>query len=1099
VDCATGLFINREVDLEIPDVIPLRIIRAYRPQDTASRAFGIGTNLNLDMFLVGTSVNTNTSGGAYTYQDLILANGSHIHFPRISSGTSWADAIYQNSSAPGVFYGATLSWDSGGGVCEASVGVPWVMLLKNGTRYCFPDSNGATTPGAASVVGVIDRNGNTLTMVRDGNFNLTKITSPNGRNLTLAYDTSNRITLVTDDIGRTVQYAYDSAGRLATVTDPASNTRKYTYDSNNNLLTIIDKRGNTQVTNTYDANNRVVKQVYPDGTSSTWAYTVTNSSATQAIYDVCTGQPTTLTGPYGDYNVPCVVGLDGQVTATTFTNRRGAVDQYTFNTFGFPVTLVKSVGKVEQQSYVLNRDPNTNLLTSTVDALNRTTAYLYDSIGDVTKITWLSGTSSAVSASYTFDPIFAQLVKRVDPLGHFWTLSLDQSGNAISVTNALGYTTNFVYDSQGRLLSSSDPLGHANTRAFSGPDIQTSSNALSETTQFDHDQIGRLRASTDPLKNGWFLTYDSLNRIAVHANPQGKTIQVNYDQNGNSVSEIDESSHSTSSTFDAMNRIITAKNPLSAVISYTYEPGGLLNQTIDPKGQLSGRTYDSLGRATQIGFGATAANPTAYKSTVAFTWDAGNRSTKLVDSVTGTITRTFDGFDRMTQEVTPQGTVAWTYDAAGRRSTMTVTGEPTLTYTYDNADRLTQINQAAGTTNGQVEQTIVFTYDKANRRTTMILANGISVGYGYDNANELTGITYTNKGGTVLGTITYSYDAAGRRIAVGGTLVTTGSAPAAATLTNNVANELSKFNSDSLSYDADGELTSDGTHTYVWDERNRLVSISGGITASFTYDSFDRRTSKTVGSTTTGFVYDGQTFVQELAGTTNAAAVLYNLVAGSGVDEQLLRMPADGAAVYNILADALGSTVEITDQTGASQATFTYDPYGNTTQSGTTDQSQQYSGRENDGTGLYFYRARYYSPKYGRFITEDSMGWASGQTNEYAYVGGNPISSTDPFGHQQYMCGAAGLPAWCPAPPNPGPARYVCFQACMNVLNPYWTTPAGGVLGAISQGLKAQGGAAAASGVAGACEVIGTVASGWAIGTAVGCTMSCTANPSSYP
>jgi RHS repeat-associated protein len=80
--------------------------------------------------------------------------------------------------------------------------------------------------------------------------------------------------------------------------------------------------------------------------------------------------------------------------------------------------------------------------------------------------------------------------------------------------------------------------------------------------------------------------------------------------------------------------------------------------------------------------------------------------------------------------------------------------------------------------------------------------------------------------------------------------------------------------------------------------------------------------------------------------------------------------------------------------------------YGQTTQttlSGTpSDNSQQYTGRENDGTGLMYYRARYYAPASSRFISEDPIGWSSGQTNNYAYVGGDPISFVDPDGLQQY-------------------------------------------------------------------------------------------------
>ena len=80
-----------------------------------------------------------------------------------------------------------------------------------------------------------------------------------------------------------------------------------------------------------------------------------------------------------------------------------------------------------------------------------------------------------------------------------------------------------------------------------------------------------------------------------------------------------------------------------------------------------------------------------------------------------------------------------------------------------------------------------------------------------------------------------------------------------------------------------------------------------------------------------------------------------------------------------------------------------FDPYGQPTLTGASDSnSQSYTGREDDGSGLFFYRARYYSPVLGRFISEDPLEWRSGQSNAYAYVGGNPISYTDPDGLRRY-------------------------------------------------------------------------------------------------
>jgi RHS repeat-associated protein len=79
--------------------------------------------------------------------------------------------------------------------------------------------------------------------------------------------------------------------------------------------------------------------------------------------------------------------------------------------------------------------------------------------------------------------------------------------------------------------------------------------------------------------------------------------------------------------------------------------------------------------------------------------------------------------------------------------------------------------------------------------------------------------------------------------------------------------------------------------------------------------------------------------------------------------------------------------------------------------------SQQYTGRENDGTGLMYYRARYYHAGCARFISEDPIGWASGQTNNYAYVGGSPVMRRDPSGFSDIgLAHDLGLPTYVAGP-----------------------------------------------------------------------------------
>jgi len=141
---------------------------------------------------------------------------------------------------------------------------------------------------------------------------------------------------------------------------------------------------------------------------------------------------------------------------------------------------------------------------------------------------------------------------------------------------------------------------------------------------------------------------------------------------------------------------------------------------------------------------------------------------------------------------------------------------------------------------------------------------------------------------------------------------------------------------------------------------------------------------------TTGFLYDAANTVQEQGSAGNT-----NIVAG-GIDEAFAR--TDSIGTLSPIADRLGSVVALTDTAGTIQTQYSYEPFGKTSASGANSaNTSQYTGREGDGTGLYYYRARYYSPSLQRFIREDPIGMRGG-INLYAYVHNNPLTSTDPLG-----------------------------------------------------------------------------------------------------
>ncbi len=271
--------------------------------------------------------------------------------------------------------------------------------------------------------------------------------------------------------------------------------------------------------------------------------------------------------------------------------------------------------------------------------------------------------------------------------------------------------------------------------------------------------------------------------------------------------------------------------------------------------------------------------------------------------------------------------------------------------------------------------------------------------YGYDNANRLLNIEHLDFLSQILETLNYSYDANGNRITMNRPSVTLPFRDAVTNTSYNDANQMLTFNDKNITYDNNGNMTSVtnscGTTNYTWDVRNRLIGINGfntdcsPLTASFKYDVLNRRIEKTINGTTTQYVYDGQDIIQEKQN----GVVTANYIRTLNIDEPLTRIKADGT-VRHYLRDALGSVMALTDDSGVVKTTYTYDPFGSVTVSGEiSDSPFQYTGRENDGTGLYYYRARYYSPELQRWINEDSLECEREHgKNLYGYVGNNPMN-----------------------------------------------------------------------------------------------------------
>ena len=273
--------------------------------------------------------------------------------------------------------------------------------------------------------------------------------------------------------------------------------------------------------------------------------------------------------------------------------------------------------------------------------------------------------------------------------------------------------------------------------------------------------------------------------------------------------------------------------------------------------------------------------------------------------------------------------------------------------------------------------------------------------YRYDTASRLTKITYL---GAVTNRIDYTYDPAGNRSSQASGFSMYNLPSAVPNSLYDAANHQLTFGSYSMLYDLNGNVTNiiNGAtvNNLAWNARNQLTNMTGAATATFAYDGVGRRITRTIGSTTEKYAYDGFDIIQQLD---NAGTVGANYFRGLAIDEPWQRIDVGSASTNRIyLADALGSAVALADTNKTLQTQYAYEPFGATTSTGVANKnSYEFTARENDGTGLYYYRARYYNPALGRFVSEDPAQFVVGGSF-YTMVGNDPLDYIDPLGLFQW-------------------------------------------------------------------------------------------------
>jgi RHS repeat-associated protein len=598
---------------------------------------------------------------------------------------------------------------------------------------------------------------------------------------------------------------------------------------------------------------------------------------------------------------------------------------------------------------------------------NTTTKFSYDAVGNLTLATDPLNRYSDFSID-----TFGRMTRRTDP-----PFATGQARNTIQLYYSAADQLSTVLDPRARTDYVTDGLGQRSK-------LQSNDTGIATMT---HDSAGNLKTRTDARSKVTTFSYDALNRLIRTAYASGVASDFEYDGGASGapsdighLTKMSDESGETTYAYNGNGKLLSkvqlSKAPSGAMatlgIYYSYGTEGSsldkLTSLTYPSGNRINYSYDAGGRIEQLtlnpgnGSGGTdTATTTVLLSAISYnaagaivSWNWGNHSV----ATPNTYLRSYDLDGRLTSY--PLGSAS----ANGLLRTVN----------YDAASQITSMTHSGTADAANYDQTL--TYDDLSRLRSYSTATA-SLGYTYDANGNRTQLR--------VGTTTYNstITASTNRQAS-----TTGPAPAR-----------------SNSFDAAGNILSDGTRTFVYGDNGRMKrSTKAGVSTDYLYNGQGERVSK-AGTDVAGavqflaFDVDGKvlgeyatvaaTPVMETVflGATPVAALArgeVHYVYADHIDTpRMLTNSADNAIVWRWdQADPFGASMPNENPTGAGP--FVY--------------NLRFPGQVYDKeSGLHYNYYRDYDPQTGRYVQSDPIGLEGG-INTYAYVEGNPMSLVDAFG-----------------------------------------------------------------------------------------------------
>lgn len=624
------------------------------------------------------------------------------------------------------------------------------------------------------------------------------------------------------------------------------------------------------------------------------------------------------------------------------------------------VTPIKPFSSIDVYYYFYNQRGNVWFDAMKLQEGDIITAYQYDANNNFTT----SITSAAGTVSYGYDS-YGNQNKVTDVMGNVTDFNFDPLNRLTKVTQPTimvngqptRYETNYGYDANGNRITVTDAKNHTTSYGYNEwNQVKNVTDAINNTVYHNYDILGRNTGVQYPNGNTVSFGYDNIDRLtSLQGNWIGGShrYRFNYDDNGNVTSVVDEINNKTTSyKFNPNNMLFEMTEPCGNVVSYVYDDLGQitgLTASVGGTNYTTNYSYDTLGQPTKVDAGS------------------GNNASYYYDengSITGI--KLGNGI-RALNSYDPTGRLAKlnTFDPYG----ILMRG---FTYSYNGNGNIIQI-----TMDGSVSGNVYYTYDTLNRLTSETLLDGTL--------------------------IEYQYDAVGNR-----TLKKVNGSPTAAYLYD-AANQLTSVNEVVYSYDANGNMTSDGSRDFVYDAANRLIQVKNHATqtsiASFEYDAFDRRTSMTTVNGVVYFHYDGK-----------SGRVLYETDSNNNIRAKYI-YDNNGNRIsivfngqtYFYQYNGYGHVIALTDTNGTVVASYDYDTFGNLIGNSPAPGSvgdvnpYRYAGyRYDKEIDLYYLNARYYWSVLGRFITRDTILGVNSEPlsfNLYLYGNCNPVTYIDPSGH----------------------------------------------------------------------------------------------------